>query len=378
MRDGERHETEGAGTRTGEGTGGGPVTITAAIPPPPYETHRLVYRWDLDKTYLRTEFDTVKDLLRIAFESAAEKKTVPGAGALLREIRETEPSGVYILSGSPEQMRKVLEAKLRLDGIRWDNLVLKPQLANILRGRFRLIKDQVGYKLAALLDTRASMPSDTLEYCFGDDAEADAFIYSIYTDLCAGRVDVPTLMRVLEIAGVYPDVLPRVVRMAERVPRGGGAIRIFIHLDRVSSPAAFEEYGTRVCPFYNYFQPACVLLEHGVLPPLSALRVAAELVIHHGFTADALVASYMDMVARHHLGRRAADVLVPFLETIDDSLLGATAPVLRQMGKLLDAEVPTSLATPPPPPPVEIDWVALFDRDRARARAAKLRNLGRL
>ena len=25
---------------------------------------RTIYRWDLDKTYLRTEFDTVRDLLR--------------------------------------------------------------------------------------------------------------------------------------------------------------------------------------------------------------------------------------------------------------------------------------------------------------------------
>jgi hypothetical protein len=354
-----------------------PITVTTPIPAPPYDAHRVVYRWDLDKTYLRTEFDTVKDLLRTAFESASQKKTVPGASALLRELRATDPAGIYILSGSPEQMRRVLEAKLRLDGIRWDNLVLKPQLTNILRGRFRFVKDQVGYKLAALLDTRASMPSDTLEYMFGDDAEADAFIYSIYTDLCAGRVEVPTLMRVLEIAGVYPDVLPRVVRMAERVPRGGGAIRIFIHLDRVSSPAAFDEYGPRVCPFYNYFQPACVLLEHGVLPPLSALRVAAELVIHHGFTADALVASYMDLVTRHHLGRYGADVLSSFLEEVDDSLLATTAPVLRSFGRLLDEECPKDLPPPPPPPPIEIDWPAVFDRDRARARAAKLRSLSR-
>ncbi len=376
----QKHDAPGSGASDGTSDLGPapPITVTTPIPAPPYDSHRLVYRWDLDKTYLRTEFDTVRDLLRTAFESAAQKKTVPGAAALLREIRGTDPAGIYILSGSPEQMRKVLEAKLRLDGIRWDNLVLKPQLTNILRGRFRFVKDQVGYKLAALLDTRASMPSDTLEYMFGDDAEADAFIYSIYTDLCAGRVEVPTLMRVLELAGVYPDVLPRVVRMAERVPRGGGAIRIFIHLDRISSPAAFEEYGPRVCPFYNYFQPACVLLEHGVLPPLSALRVAAELVIHHGFTADALVASYMDLVARRQLGRYAADVLVRFLQEVDDSLLASTAPVLRAFGELLDEECPRDTELPGPPPPIEIDWPDVFDRDRARARAAKLRILGRL
>src|SRR5690606_37930766 len=50
---------------------------------------KLVYRWDLDKTYLRTEFDTVRDLLRTAVESPARKRTVPGASALLRELRAT-------------------------------------------------------------------------------------------------------------------------------------------------------------------------------------------------------------------------------------------------------------------------------------------------
>jgi hypothetical protein len=367
----------------GEGDGVDPdgeapatVTTTALVPEPPYDPRRIVYRWDLDKTYLSTEFDTVRDLLRTALESARKKKTVPGAAALLREICATEPAGVYILSGSPEQMRRVLEAKLRLDGIRWDHLVLKPQLTNILRGRFRFVRDQVAYKLASLLDTRASMSSETLEYMFGDDAEADAFIYSIYADVCAGRVEIPTLMRVLERAGVYPDVLPQVVQTAERVPRGGGAIRIFIHLDRVSSPAAFEEYGLRVCPFYNYFQAACVLVEHGVLPALSALRVAAELVIHHGFTADALVASYLDLVARKHLGRAAADALVRCLDEMEESLWSTTAPVLRAFGRALDVECPRDLLTPPVVP-VEIDWVGLFERDRARARAAKLRHLGR-
>jgi hypothetical protein len=33
-----------------------------------YLTDVHIVFWDLDKTYLRTEFDTVKDLLRTAFE----------------------------------------------------------------------------------------------------------------------------------------------------------------------------------------------------------------------------------------------------------------------------------------------------------------------
>ncbi len=341
------------------------------------ERRRLVYRWDLDKTYLRTEFDTLKDLLRTAIETARDKRTVPGAAALLREIRGTDPYGIYIVSGSPTQLRRVLEAKLRLDGVRWDDFTLKPQLANILRGRFRFVKDQVGYKLAALLSSRIDMPLDTREYMFGDDAEADAFIYAMFSDLSLGRVSASILPPVLDAAGVYPDVVPQLVRLADRLPRGGGAERIFIHLDRVSLPSAFDDFGRRVLPFFNYFQPAIVLFGDGVIDPLSALRVAAELVIHHGFTADALVASYRDLVTRGFVGGRIARVLGRFATTVDESLLATTGPVIRRFAaELLDDPVARA---PEPEPIVEhaIDYQALFTKERKRARAAKLRSMGR-
>ncbi len=343
----------------------------------PLDRARLVYRWDLDKTYLRTEFDTVRDLVKTAFESAAQKRTVPGASALLRELRATEPLGIFIVSGSPEQLRRVLEAKLRLDGIRWDSLTLKPQLRALLRGRFRTLKDQVGYKLGALLETRADLPADVDEFMFGDDAEADAFIYSIYADICAGRVDSEILMNVLRAAGVYEDELPRLMRLASRLPRHDGARRIFIHLDRVSSPVVFEEYGPRVCPFYNYFQPALVLLEQGALGTLGALRVAAELVIHHGFTPDALVASYVDLVERHHLGGRAASALLEAIDGLEESHFAATFPVLKTFGRELDAAARGVGPDAPEPSPLSIDYVGLFGRDKARARRARQRILGR-
>ena len=95
---------------------------------------RFIARWDLDKTYLRTDFDSVRDLVRTAFERPDQKRTNPGASTLLRE---TVRAGVrvHILSGSPEQMRRRLEDKLRLDGIAWDTFTLKPNLQNLLRLR---------------------------------------------------------------------------------------------------------------------------------------------------------------------------------------------------------------------------------------------------
>src|SRR5207244_4334980 len=101
----------------------------------------LITRWDLDKTYLRTEFDTLGDLVRTALEPADQKRAVPGAATLLHALGETA-ARVHILSGSPRQLRRKLEDKLRLDDVRWDELTLKPNLSNLLRLRLRALRDQ--------------------------------------------------------------------------------------------------------------------------------------------------------------------------------------------------------------------------------------------
>ena len=75
---------------------------------------RHTFRWDLDKTYLRTEFDSFADLAKSAFENAADKTAYPGATALLRALHRKEHR-ICIVSGSPTQMRQVLAAKLALE-----------------------------------------------------------------------------------------------------------------------------------------------------------------------------------------------------------------------------------------------------------------------
>src|SRR6476619_2116750 len=118
----------------------------------------FIARWDLDKTYLRTDFDTLRDLVSTAIERPDQKRTVPGAAPLLRELGRAGVE-IHILSGSPEQLRSLLTQKLRLDGARWASLTLKPNLENILRLRFRALRGQLGYKLPALLRRRAELAS---------------------------------------------------------------------------------------------------------------------------------------------------------------------------------------------------------------------------
>src|SRR5262245_5367322 len=91
-----------------------PPGLQEGAPPP-----RHTFRWDLDKTYLRTEFDSIVDLAKNAIETAADKQAYPGATALLRALRQ-EGNRICIVSGSPTQMRQVLAAKLALDGVYYD------------------------------------------------------------------------------------------------------------------------------------------------------------------------------------------------------------------------------------------------------------------
>jgi hypothetical protein len=220
---------------------------------------------------------------------------------------------VHILSGSPEQMRRRLEDKLRLDGVVWDSFILKPNLQNLLRLRFRAVRDQLGYKLPALLRARARMTetgeatASCRETLFGDDAEADAYVYSLYADVVAGRVSEEVLVRVLQRGRVYDDVVAEAMEAARSVAQGDVIERILIHLERQTPPDDFRAYGPRVVPFYNYLQAAFVLHEDSRLGADAVLRVAVELVTEHRFDGDSLARSYLDLARRGHIRGTGVD-----------------------------------------------------------------------
>ncbi len=281
-----------------------------------------VARWDLDKTYLRTEFDTLRELVKTALERADEKRSHPGASAVIREL-QTGDVEIHVLSGSPEQMRGRIEAKLRLDGIRYASLTLKPNLQNLLRLRFRSIRGQLGYKLPSLLRMRARVQDPAVrETLVGDDAEADAFIYALYGDLIAGRVHADVLLAVMQGDRCHPDEIADAMTAMRRVEPSDAVDRILIHLDRQTPPSDFDLYGARMVPFYNYFQAALILNEDGLLSPDALLRVGTDLVLQHRFDGDALVRSYLDLARRGHVHGQSLDGIEASLDNwpVPDSL----------------------------------------------------------
>jgi hypothetical protein len=351
-----------------------PESATKA-PAAPLPRAPFIARWDLDKTYLRTDFDTLRDLVRTAIERPDQKRTVPGAASLLRELGR---AGVetHILSGSPEQLRSRLEQKLRLDGARWASLTLKPNLQNLLRLRFRALRGQLGYKLPALLQRRCELPSQRdasgaliREVLLGDDAEADAFVYSLYADVCDGKVTPAELTEVMRLGNAYDDTILDALRFAGFVEKGPVVERILIHLDRQSSPSDFRLFGDRVVPFYNYLQAAFVLHEDARIPARAVLRVAQDLVVVHNFDSAALARSYLDLSRRGHVsGKGVPELAADYADLAQRRAAGASdlGAMIAELDRM-SGELRPAINREPAP----IDYRALAAGHNRRTKRAR-------
>lgn len=323
---------------------------------PSLEAPRLVTRWDLDKTYLRSDFDRVGDLARSLLERPDQKRAVPGAASLLRLLGHG-PVRVHVLSGSPRQLRKAILQRFAMDGVRVDQLTLKPNASNLLRLRWRALKDQLGYKLSALLEAHAddlqTFGASLPEVLLGDDSEGDAFVYSLYADLCRGVLS-PTLLEQILVTGhTYRDVARRVLALAARIQAHapGGPIRILVHLERQSLPSRFAAFGPRLVPFHNYVQASLLLCEWGYLDALAVLTLCQEMLALHRFDLDAMTRSYVDLRRRGHVG----NVVLAALE----QALPEVAPELAALPERLRtvaSEMPVPGQGDPAP---ELDYLVL-------------------
>jgi hypothetical protein len=235
---------------------------------------------------------------------------------------------------------------------------LKDNVRNLLRWRFKALRGQVGYKLPVLLKSRVAAPPDSDEVLFGDDAEADAFIYSLYADLLAGRVTEPVLRKVLKAASVYPDDVARIFDRWKKIPASDPVRRIFVYLDRLTPPGRFSRYGPRVVPIFNYFQAALVLMADGHLSAPQVIRVAIEMVQTAGYNLLTLSNSFQDLVRRGLPLESVANSLIRAMEG-PEALFDEIRPVpdiVTAFTKRLAA-----LGTAPSPPAaVEIDYLALL------------------
>ena len=236
----------------------------------------------------------------------------PGAAALLRELRAGGGARICFISGSPRQMRRVLTKKLRLDGVEFDEFILKPNLRNMLTRPLPRAA-RAGRLQAAGAARRPRRPAAARRArpASATTPRPTRFVYSLYADVRrrprrprAARGDprrapastTTTRARTLTLA----DALP---------PRRRGATASSSTSIAARRPRASIATARAWCPIYNYFQAALVLFEDGLLDADAVVRVALEMVDQFGYSLDALRNSLQDLLRRGRLRRATARAL---------------------------------------------------------------------
>ncbi len=173
---------------------------------------------------------------------------------------------LYFVTASPPQLRRVLERKMLLDGVDYDGLTFKDWARTLIEVRPGRLREQIGFKICALLHARATRPN-AVEYLFGDDVEDDAVSYFTYAALVEGALSGHDARRALTEYGVKDDDIACILDLLAELPSShqGGVGGIFIHLERGRPASYFERFGGRVVAVRGAFQLALALYQRGLL-----------------------------------------------------------------------------------------------------------------
>ncbi len=248
-------------------------------------TGHRAFRWDIDKTYLATDFESLRRMLRLPFEKGSDKVAIAGAAALIRELTRSaglsgERPSLSFITASPRQIAGPILEKLAIDGIEHDGVVFKDQMHHLVRGRFAALREQVGFKLSQLLAGALVAAPGTREVLFGDDWESDPFVYSLYADILAGRLDEAEALDLLAMCGVHryygDSVLEALARLAvaESRPR---VDFVCILRQRLVPAARLDLFGKRLVWFDDYFECSLRLHLLGLLDEQGVGAVARDI-----------------------------------------------------------------------------------------------------
>ncbi len=284
----------------------------------PVLSKHVVQRWDLDKTYLVTDTDSLRGLLRIPFERASDKRALPGVAVLVKELRRSaaergSTTSVNFVTASPPQIGRAIRQKLLLDGIEVDEIRFKDQMHHLVRGQLEALREHVGFKLSELLQSARGGRRDGDELLFGDDWESDALIYSLYADVIEGRLAWSRLEGLLVRAGVQGvRYLAPIREAAERDGPRRHVQAICILRARPREGREFEPFGPRLFWFDNYFECALILHALGQVDARGVVEVASASDIDPETVAGSFdaVSSRWSRLRREHLtvARRALQV----------------------------------------------------------------------
>ena len=268
-----------------------------------------VFVCDIDRTYLATRFSTLKGLARIPFEFAIDKQDIDGMVVLLREVRrgpatESRSTPLYFISASPAQLRPVIQRKMLLDELEFDGTTFKDWVGVLASLRLHRLRDQLGFKITALLEGRRELPRAATETLLGDDLETDALAFALYADLLAGRLTPPQVQRVLVGQRVAADDGEAILELHRAlVPEGppAGVRRAYIRMERHETPEDFLDYAPHLCACRGALQIALGLWDQGSISQEGVVRVVEDLA-SRGWSSETVGERLCDACRRGLLG----------------------------------------------------------------------------
>jgi hypothetical protein len=279
-----------------------------------------VYVWDLDKTYLDTHWQSLRDIFRISFTDNFHQNNVPGTGTLVSSLKQSwqEKNGggafpIFFITASPPQMEKKIREKLERDDILPLGIFFKDNLKNLWPGRFWKLSQHVGYKVSALMYLRTLLKENVTQVLWGDDSETDAIIYSLYSDICSRRLAGDERDKVLRNFQVTGEQMNRMESTLEQIAVLDPVEKIYINLAVDTDPEYYLKFGRRMIPSYNAFQIALDLFQDNRLGLEHVLHVAKDLMYNYTFSTDELQRSFDELIRRQVVGEQTYLRLKPVL-----------------------------------------------------------------
>lgn len=254
--------------------------------------HPMQIVCDIDKTYLESHYETLRGMARIMLENAMDKITVAGARELLRALKfQDHPricaAGVtvplHFVSSSPPQLRAVLEHKIGMDYLSCASNSFKDQIYNLKKAKFSLLKQQVSYKVAAILALASTCTNLKQLILIGDNAESDPYIYMLVKYILTARISRADSTACLGVMGISAEMAGELFARldcfeakAVQPPQVLIAIRrAHLALPQPSSPLVQDIFW-----FEHYLHLAIMLSELGYIQPTGLCQFLTEAVTH--------------------------------------------------------------------------------------------------
>jgi len=279
-----------------------------------------VFVWDLDKTYLDTRIDSLGGLIGAIIERSWSKKNIPASNIVLRQLQErwSENKGaknfpIFFITASPQQMEERIREKLLFDGVFPAGCYFKNNLRNLKPSRWWRLRKHIGYKISALLHLRCKLPENIEQVLWGDDSEADAIIYNLYSDICSRRILEPELRALLKKFGLAQDNIELICELSKMAPESDPVKKIYINLAIDTDHDFYLKFGRRTVATYNTFQVALDLFQDHRLNLSDVDLVFDEMVKKYGFSHEELVKSFIEFTKRPQIGEKTYQAVANWL-----------------------------------------------------------------